>query len=360
MDMNRLKAMIWLTVTAALTAGCRGDKVTATGYDQPVELRLASNIDIARQVSTRAHETAWEDDDVIGLFAVYYENQQPVDAIFNASNTPYRFDDGTNYETYIAGDTVYRLFSPVGGPAYLSPDERITFSIYAYYPWASSTTNGHTVPISIMPDQSSPGMLKSSDFMRGVAVNNNNRINMHDDTVRVLFSHKLTKLRFNLFAQGDMGPDTLEAADVRITIDGEPLQARYDIFSNRIMINPNIEDYETITASEVLPTPAGTPQPTHVQEAIVMPNSDDNPANTKHKVTVYVDLSNTPAGGHSTYDALYYTFDIESGTQFSPDGFRAGYQYDYNVTLDTKEIRIVDVELHNWVRDTIECSFFEY
>ncbi len=304
----------------ALTA-CTSDEEDqmTTGSNELVPLNIVANIDVQARGTTRASETAWEEGDQIGVYITNHGTQTINTETTAGANLKFTFDDGANYETY--GNT-YRLFTPSARKFYLSSTY---VDVYGYYPYSATKKDGTTpldpkaieVDLSELVSPTSDTNLNDLDLMRARTANMNN----NNAKVELLFQHRMAKLVFNL-KQGDtMLPNELkDATYLNVTIDGQPVEATYNIYEDAFTIEATSNTFTPIRAATA---PLGYDRS---YETIVLPNGTNNPGKSRTVTITYYLKSN---------DVIVNKFTIGSGTLF-----KSGYKYVYNVTVNATSVSV--------------------
>ena len=307
-------------ITAALMlAACQADPdaPASAPKDERVELRIAAGIETQAQGLTRATETRWEADDNIGVYMTGYRTYNIfVDGDGSRSeNLEYTFGDGSNYETWVANDHVYRLFTPSTKKIYLSST---SVDVYGYYPYSATLANPREYHINV-GDQTNQ---KALDFMTAKDENVNN----NQDAVELLFRHRLVKLVFNL-RQGDgLLTDELKNSTFHeFSINCQPTTATYNIFTSTLSIPAG-----AYTASKISPQKMGNEVvPTGyvlTYEAIVLPNVVNNEVSDRTVTITFYTKED---------DKITNTFTINSETVFEE-----GRKYVFNVTINATSITV--------------------
>ena len=298
-----------MMMAIGLIAGCSSEQDEPTTADNgKTELRIVAGIDLQAEAPTRAVETAWEENDKIGVYITGRNNTTIYqEGDVKAENLEYTFDDGTNYETY--GNT-YRLFTPTK-KIYL-PSTAV--DVYGYYPYnAAADLNPTAIPINVSTQTNQ----KVIDFMRAKTGNVSNE----NTRVEMLFFHRLVKLVFNLKQGEGLLPDELkDATYLSMTIGGQPVAATYNIYEDKCTISPANTNITPVRASSA---PTGY---VRTFEAIVLPNNAQNPATDRTiTITFY----------RKSEDTIVNTFKIPESTYFT-----SGYKYTYNVTVNATSIQV--------------------
>jgi hypothetical protein len=285
---------------------CACDNATERPGEERVALRIFSSIK-QPTVVTRAAESHWDDHDQIGLFATTYNTQTVFvdDAGTTCSNLLYTFDDGDNYETY---GRDYRLFS---GKEIFMPNAPNAIDIYAYYPYKAGT-----VPTGIDIDLTDQTKIVDLMTARKTYLNKSN-----SDT-KLLFEHKLVKVRFNLKAGDELLSNEISQAydndHLSVKINKQYHKANYNLFTDAMAVN-------TEGIIEAIEDPATTEGYEKSYQMTVLPYSGSEVRTVSIRVGTTDHPDNT------------FTFTID-------ENFVSGVKYVYSVIVDATSIRVKENE----------------
>ncbi len=211
---------------SSLSIGCKSSSSSnnnsSTNLD--TELRLSSGI------TTRAYNTTWEENDVIGVYMLENNSQ----LLVGEKNTPY-----TTLET-----STLATFSAVGTPLYY-PDEGLV-DVLAYYPYDDQIDNG--VYEINTTDQSEPNKIDLLVAWR-------DGVDSDDGTLSLDFEHVLSKIAVTLKADADSGFTNDELAKATITLSGVLSQATYTLYAassaNQISFTSATSEDITLNSDDV-------------------------------------------------------------------------------------------------------------
>lgn len=194
-----------------LLSACSDDVMRIDSPDAALrdgEIRINAEID---QVNlTRADDSGFADGDVIGVFAVDFENGQPgtlQSTGNNVDNVDFTFDESA-YKWY-------------GSRTILFKDDNTPMDIYGYYPYAEEISDVNLYPFSVESNQNGDVSNKSisayeaSDFLwaksAGMTISNPNAI--------LCFKHILASVRVTLVEGEGFSNGEWANLDKFVTID---------------------------------------------------------------------------------------------------------------------------------------------
>lgn len=296
-----------ILMAALLCGACTNDAGQAG--EERVPLRIVSSI---RQplVVTRAVNSAWEENDQIGLFATVYNTQ----TIFTddggtiCRNIPYTFADGEDYETY---GVDYKVFD---GKEIFMPSAPSAIDLYAYYPYSESVN-----PTAIAIDLSDPS--KIVDLMTATR----SHLNKSNSNTKLLFEHELVKLQFNLKAGKELLSTEISSAfdkdKLSVKINKQYQGATYNLYTD--IITPTGAKGD-MTASLSATTTEGYDKSF---EMTVLPDAGGE----DRTVSIIIGTTDHPTNT--------FAFTIDSASKFE-----SGHKYVYNVTVNATSIQVNEKE----------------
>lgn len=292
--MNMKKNLIYLPAIAAimLLASCEQEEsLSPTSGSNALKINASVVIP-----TTRAYDNKWNPNDEIGVYLVKSGTTDLVDNSF--ANVQYKSDNTSDAETC--------NFNAVNSSINL-PADGSNSDVISYYPYsADKTSNGiRTFDLS---DQTNQGPI---DLLAAKAEG----LNDQKTTANLTFTHKLTKIFFNIKAQDGISTDGLTAR-----IGQQYTNVNYDILNDKLSLADN-------ASKGVIPMRCQD----GYCEAIIIPNTVDN--NTAVDRTLDFTL-----GG------VEYNATISSATSFEP-----GKKYVYNVTFSRKGVTVQGVGITDWV-----------
>lgn len=205
---NFIKTGVWLGMLLCagvlLPAGCTNDSAPEDGNsDGRVALQVTGGI----HVQTRAHDTKWDKNDQIGIYMFAAGSTTVLEGV---ENIPYKTG---------AGDG---MFAPSGTAIYF-PIDGSNVDFRAWYPY-QDVAEEWTADLT---DQSSQAAL---DLMTADAKSNTEpggtTYSKNQPSVRLNFSHRLTKLVLNI--TGGKGVSDAELAGLTVKITRQWKTALYD------------------------------------------------------------------------------------------------------------------------------------
>ncbi len=276
--MKRLIQMLAVSALGVLMIGCSKDssneQISSTNY----ELKLRGDIK-APMSATRVNANGFEANDKVG---VYVTSTGSLAAQGNTlDNAAYTYSNGN-------------LNAPADSKVYWdSKDARL--SVYAYYPYAASVTNNSAYAFSVEANQSEEENFYNSDFITAKAEN----IAPQENAVELTFTHSLSKVLVSLVAGEGITAEELAAAEKAFTING-------------------LATNGTINLATGVATAGST-------KTSITPLKSDG---RNYAAIVYPQEGaisfNLTLGG----EVFSYTTNID---------FEAGYQYQFNLTINTWE-----------------------
>ena len=141
--------------------------------------------------TTRATDTAFEQDDRVGIFIT--QKDAPLEVSGNYVNNAALTLDGSLWKPE-------RIIYWDGG----------TYDIYGYYPYLSTISSAYNLPFSVATDQSTPEGYEASDFLWAQAPN----ASASDKAVALTFSHRMSRILIQLVKGEDYEGDLPEDAAV--------------------------------------------------------------------------------------------------------------------------------------------------
>ncbi|MBP3565927.1 MAG: fimbrillin family protein [Alistipes sp.] len=290
--MKRLIQILAVSALGVLMIGCSkessNEQISSTNY----ELKLRGDIK-APMSATRVNANGFEANDKVG---VYVTSTGSLAAQGNTlDNAAYTYSNGN-------------LNAPAGSEVYWdSKDARL--SVYAYYPYAASIADNSAYAFAVEANQSEEENFYNSDFIAAKAEN----IAPQENAVSLTFTHSLSKVMVSLVAGEGISAEELAAAEKTFTISGLATNGTINIAtgaatagSTKAAITP-LESNGSNYAAVVYP-----------QEGAIS--------------------FNLTLGG----EVFSYTTNID---------FEAGYQYQFNLTINTwesPEMTLKDTTISPW------------
>lgn len=285
--------LINLTAVASvmLLASCGQEESLSPTTDSNV-LKINASVAIP---TTRAHDNKWNPNDEIG---VYLLKNGTTDIVNSEANIEYKSDNTSDAETC--------NFNAVGSNVKL-PSDGSNSDVISYYPYsADQTSDGvRTLDLSDQTEQSPIDLLAAK--VEG--------LNDQNNTANLIFTHKLTKIFFNIKTQDGISADGLTAR-----IGQQYMKVKYDILNDTLSLTDD-------DPRGVIPMRC---QDTYC-EAIVIPNTVNNNAAVNRTLDF-------------TLGGVEYNATISSATSFEP-----GKKYVYNVTFSREGVTVQGASITDWV-----------
>lgn len=265
-------------------AGCSKDKATETiGAESARFTTTISN--------TRAHDTSWDDGDIVGIMVTQE----------NTLVSRYRYNNQYNVDA-----TNSTITNATDADLIYYPADGSVVHFYAYYPYNSQLSEvDQSYPIDIS-DQSEP---KDIDFMEA-STRNTEGYTIISSSVELTFSHRMAKLSMTLVAG-----DAVDLSDITAV----KLVGFYDSATYNFVLN----EFEGSSIKEISLTPYKDAT-SGIYSAILIP---ENAAS--HMVYF------TTPNGDVPLDLTNYT--LESGKHHS-----------LTVTVSQTEATYDENEINNW------------
>lgn len=290
-----------LYILVMLTA-CSGDEpMSNTGENNPdlavqfiPELHPQNELRFGNE-TTRAVDNTWTADDRVGI--VMLESG----TAWDASDTPSQYKTVKQGSIFTLQPTQpdQALYFPI------NPSKKVNF--IAYYPFAELTNGKVTYPLA---NQSTQAKLEAADIMHAPRTEDYSKANT---AVRLLFSHKLSKLVINVSTTAD---DTaVDLSMLEVKIDGTPGSVTLTPADGKI---ETADTPQTITACPVNRAP-GTAE----FHAIIAPHAAIPTSFVARKIT-FTDGSANTAEYWLPLDAVFTTNKAyEMNFSLTTDGVQA-------------------------------------
>ena len=276
------KRVLWILVSAALLAGCSNENNEGTAdHGGRIALQITGGI------STRAHDTQWDEGDRIGIY-MYAAGTTTIAE--GAANVPYRKAASGN------------SFIPVDATIYFPTDGSNT-DFHAWYPY-TNVTEEWTADLTNQDPQAAIDLMtadaKSNPQAGGTVYNKNN------PAVALNFRHRLTKLQLSITPGKGISAADLNGLKVEITRQWRTV--RYD------------PEFDAPGFTEELATiPLLTAADGSAAEAILFPDDLTGKALTTGRQLVFT-LGST---------GEVFRWDIPAGKSF-----KAGEKNIYDITIN--------------------------
>ena len=290
--MKRLIQILAVSALGVLMIGCSkessNEQISSTNY----ELKLRGDIK-APISATRVNANGFETNDKVG---VYVTSTGSLAAQGNTlDNAAYTYSNGN-------------LNAPAGSEVYWdSKDSRL--SVYAYYPYAASIADNSAYAFAVEANQSEEENFYNSDFIAAKAEN----IAPQENAVSLTFTHSLSKVMVSLVAGEGISAEELAAAEKAFTINGLATNGTINIATGAA----------TAGSTKAAITP--------------LENNGSNYAAIVYPQEGAISFNLTLGG-----EIFSYTTNID---------FEAGYQYQFNLTINTwesPEMTLKDTTISPW------------
>lgn len=238
----KMKSLLGIVLSLSILQSCQNDETNIIQNEVNNKgITFSSIIDDAQ--NSRAYDTSWEANDVIGVFMLANNSDKNV----LATNIPYATSKGDGY------------FVSKNSPIYY-PEDNSAVDFIAYYPYTTSVS-GNKLAVNVS-DQSNPAAIDLiySNGTKGVAATT-------ATTISLGFTHQLTKVTLNVTK--DETIETLNGLGVNIkgiSTEGEFNLADGTLTATAGTNNKDVAMYidaqgTTATATAIiLPTAASTDQ----------------------------------------------------------------------------------------------------
>lgn len=314
---------------------------TPTTADAKVPLQLVSGIDAS---ITRAHDSSWDNDDRIGVYATKAGSTYTI--IPSGNNIEYKITEGG--ETWVGNENVYKLFEKVDNEIYL-PADGSAIDVYAYYPYASGIAESNPRSITIPTNQnesSADADLRACDVLVAKTVSTEEHpVNIDNISARLLFRHVLSKVLIKVKLGTGVQLSDIQNKINSVILTNQPTVGSVTPLSQSLTISTEASTKKTISAKPVTSGDAdyeayestGTIQ---TFRALLMPNNETtNPTGTSTDVAVNPHLITFTVGDENVTYHYPITYTL-----------RSGYQTTFTITFGATGIK-VDATIQPWTAD---------
>lgn len=278
---NQMKRFYQILAALALVVsmqGCSNDASESISFTK-VELKLKGEIQ-APLSGTRVNANGFESNNQVGVYVSSTGSLALQDNVLD--NVVYKYSNGN----LVASDDDGKAF-------WDTKDTEL--SVYAYYPYSANVVNNSAYEFSVNSNQSVEANYYDSDFITA----QNEGVEPQEGAVSLTFNHSLSKVNVSLIAGKGITSDELAELDKEFTISG--------------LVTSGTIDLATGVATAGTTKATITPLVSNGKDysAIVYPQSG--------AVTFYMELDG---------EIFSYTTNVN---------FAAGYQYQFNLTINTWE-----------------------
>ncbi|MCD7968929.1 MAG: fimbrillin family protein [Alistipes sp.] len=285
-------------VLALCLCACTKTDGDYSGQDRETdESRVAAVIQagVGNSASTRAQDAQWDEDDAIGVAMLLEESMEHYDEQHN-----YHYITSSQSGIFEPHSAEMMIYFPA------NDSERVVFK--AYYPYHSGLTSDMIMPLDVASQTALPDI----DFMTARHIAGYTK---SDPSVKLDFSHRLSKVIFNLSGGSEDVFGDLE--DCTVTIRGMKTTANYDIMEESLSVDSDSDADITFPMREQA----------NQRYGIVLPREADSG----------VEFDFTFATG-ATYTAKMSS-DLE---------LLGGYKYTFNINLSETPAEI-SAEIQDWL-----------
>lgn len=271
--------------------GCSNDASESISFTK-VELKLKGEIQVPL-LGTRVNANGFESNDQVGVYVSTGSLAQQDNVLDNAV---YKYSNGN----LVASNDDGKAF-------WDTKDTKL--SVYAYYPYSANVVNNSAYEFSVNSNQSVEANYYDSDFITA----QNEGVEPQEGAVSLTFNHSLSKVNVSLIAGKGITSDELAELDKEFTISG--------------LVTSGTIDLATGVATAGTTKAAITPLESNGKDysAIVYPQSG--------AVTFYMELDG---------EIFSYTTNVN---------FAAGYQYQFNLTIntwDSPQMTLASTAIDTW------------
>jgi uncharacterized protein YdeI (BOF family) len=280
--MRFMKWRLFLLMTGVLLSACEGDEIVPAGGRKAI--RLTAEIEGMR---TRLSGSTWEKGDAIGVYMK--RTGASLDSSAPEQNVKYSYNAETGvFEPKDEKGTIYFPFT----------GDRVDF--IGYYPYRDPV-NDFTLPI----DLSVQSKQSALDLMYADNVKD---VNEEQANVRMIFSHKLSKIMIQVKHYRG-----IELEDLSVIITSVPVTGSFDLKSGNLTVDPATSDVACCVNKDCT-----------LAEAILMPGTD---------------LSGSELWFVTGEGSEAYKVDLD--TLFTTGSLSPSTQYTFAATLFTDEVKVV-------------------
>lgn len=223
MKTSFFKFIFLSTLTALFAVACTND-VVQPGTEDGVAVRISADVGGLQkpgagnvQGSTRATNTVWNEDDVIGVTMV---TPQTLNVIDPCRNFGYITPGDGKFSPNNTGQIIY----------FPTNDAEVTFR--AYYPYKKDLTPNLLIPVSTKDQK----VLADIDLMTAEHLSGTST---KDPNVKLHFYHRLAKVVVNLTTD-NAGISILNGA--QLVLKGLKTEATYDLLNEKLIVDNNRPD----------------------------------------------------------------------------------------------------------------------
>lgn len=277
------------TLLCILLCACEGETIDPEEGGRPLQFQAG-----IEEMKTRATDTSWEKDDIIGIYMV--KAGQALNASALRHNVAYTTTGTTTFKPKKEAEEI------------ILPFDGSNVDFFCYYPFKENITNfAYPVDVSTQSLQSAIDLMYS---------NNAKNINSKNPNVQTQFYHQLSKIILNI------GKDaTVDLSDLTVILSNAGTHASFDLASGSLSAVSQLGNIQLKTSDN------GSSA-----EAILIPENDLS------KMSLWFILGDEL---EKYVVALSEVGEITS--------FEKSTKYTYNVNLfSEKTTGAVESDIHNW------------
>jgi hypothetical protein len=302
------------------------DPVTPVDSSQPIT--FTTNINSG--VSTRAYDTTWEADDVVGIFML--DTSDKLSAAHHKANKKYKIEShDTDQWKLTPFNDENNLYYPVNG-------DEVHFT--AYYPYDETITtagdDSNEVPGTYSVALGDQTSTKTFDLLYHKGTTSYDKT---DPAVipGMEFKHKLSKVIIKIKLDEDMAD--ADISDAAVTIKGIPTTADFDLATGALS-NENGADTDVTTANiATIPEADVTAGVVRIHEAIIVPHSSGFTGRT-----IEVEFMDP----EDSDETVTLTYEIPDDTY---KAFTSEKKTIYVFTLSRTVITVENVTIADWIQE---------
>jgi hypothetical protein len=215
----------YLLIVAALAMASCGK----SGGDDPTPTPTPSTTKTEVKIATRATDSSFENNDVIGVFMVYGGSFQSSGNYMN--NTKYTNTNG-----------VWKTDA-----SFYWRDQTTAADFYGYYPYVSNISDATSYSFNVNSDQSAQANYKSSDFLWGTTKNQSPTTS----AVSLTLDHLMSKVVINVAAGDGFTEAELKDKGVAIVLHNAKTQTKINLATGNVTASGNVGDIKPLKQSDL-------------------------------------------------------------------------------------------------------------
>lgn len=312
--MKSILYTLFLTLTLTICVSCDNEAENVPAGNNDSELIIRTGLNQMSNLLKSGPVSGFEEDSKLGLFIT-------------------KGNLGDDYSPSYSRNILSTL---AGGIWTQTPSVNLyahNATVYAYYPYNSSYTNGAEIPVQ-------SGL---ADYMYGTHTLGQAAINKDNRTVNLTMNHALALVQFNIYKANYPWQGRLDL----VRINNAPGKAIVN-YSGKL----NIQTGEITDLS-------GADRGIQINSSPLLIIPEDKSTDEKD----YMKLLLIPTSQTASQGEVLITFEID-GKEFAwevPAGteWKQGTKYTYDVQLNGNELRIGDVKIADWIDGKGGNAFLE-